>query len=259
MRCSLNKDIPSYVVHYKPNVERRKILEAIHNKEQLTNVTWITDFDKEEISYEMYTKSFQADHLEYQRRGQDPNEFFPHYPLQPAMVSLSFKQKEAFRRIAFGDAPYGIMFEDDAIICNNFVERFLGYMQSIPTNWHVAFIGQGGGKRIQGTHPDTHWYLKGHPADRCADSVVMKKESALQIYSHMEANKICFNPDPELGFWMKVLNMNVYWLEPPIVAQGSQNGMYETVQPGHSRYVDTSMQVRDDIQEILNEVRNESM
>lgn len=252
----MNNDIPSFVVHYTPNVQRRKILQKVHEREQLTNVTWITEYDKEVITYEMYCQAFQADHLEHQRRGQDPNEFFPHYPLQPAMVSLQFKQKEAFRRIATGSAPYGIMFEDDAIICENFQERFLSYMKEIPDNWNVAFIGQGGGKRIKEVREGVHWYLKGHPADRCADSVVMTKEAALSIYSHMEAHKVCFNPDPELGFWMKVLNMNVYWLEPPIVVQGSQNGLYETVQPMHSRFIDQTMQVRNDMMDILHEVNN---
>ena len=116
----MNKDIPSYVVHYKGNVERRKLLEKIHAKENLENVTWILDYDREDVTYQIYVENFQADHLEYQKRGQDPNEFYPHYPLQPEMVSLCLKQKEAFRRIGYGDSNFGIMFEDDAIICENY-------------------------------------------------------------------------------------------------------------------------------------------
>ena len=41
---------PSYVVHYKPNVQRRKVMEAIFAKEQMNNVTWILDYDKEDVS-----------------------------------------------------------------------------------------------------------------------------------------------------------------------------------------------------------------
>ena len=113
----MNKFIPSYVVHYKGNTQRRKVMEAIFKKEKMVNVGWILELDKEEVTYEMYVNNFQADHLEYQKRGQDPNEFFPHYPLQPSMVSLALKQKEAFRRIGYGFYDAGIMFEDDAIIC----------------------------------------------------------------------------------------------------------------------------------------------
>ena len=98
----MNKDIPSYVVHYKGNVERRKIMEEIFLREKMENVTWILDWDREEVSYQLYVKNFQADHLEYQKRGQDPNEFFPHYPLQPEMVSLGLKQKEAFSCCSIG-------------------------------------------------------------------------------------------------------------------------------------------------------------
>lgn len=244
---------PSYVVHYKPNIQRRKIMEAIFKKEKMENVTWILDYDKEDVSYEMYTKNFQADHLEYQRRGQDPNEFFPHYPLQPAMVSLALKQKEAFRRIGYGEEPIGMMFEDDAIICENFKERLNFYLQTLPINFDVAFIGQGGGKRIpkEKLVGGQYWYLKDHPADRCADSIIFSRQAARKIYDAINEHKICFNPDPELGFWMKVMNMNVYWLEPPIVAQGSQNGLFDTVQPLRSQYIDLSMQTRSDMDEIL--------
>lgn len=240
--------IPSYVVHYKGNVERKSILKQIHKTEKLTNVTWILDYDKEDVTYEMFCENFEAHHLEYQKRGQDPNEFFPQYPLQPEMVSLCLKQKEAMRRIGYGKNDVGVMFEDDAIICEDFINRFNYYMTYIPRDWDVAFIGQGAGKRIPEDQlvPRQYWYKKDHPADRCADSVVFKKESAAKIYDSMEKFKICFNPDPELGYWMKELKMNVYWLEPPIVAQGSQNGMYESVQPDRCRYVDTDMQTRND-------------
>ena len=249
----MDNHIPSFVAHYTPNAKRRKVLELIHKKENLTNVTWITEYDREEISYELYTKCFQADHLEYQKRGQDPNEFFPHYPLTPSVVSLALKQKEIYRRISLCDSEYGIMFEDDAILCENFIERFRGYMEEIPKDWDVAFIGQGGGKRIQGTHPDTHWYLKGHPADRCADSVILTKEAASKIYQCFNNYKICFPGDAELGFWMKILEMKVFWLEPPIVVQGSQNGMYGSIQPPNSRFIDRNMQLRSDIDQIIEE------
>ena len=247
---------PSYVVHYKPNVQRRKVMEVIFAKEQMNNVTWILDYDKEDVSYEMYTQNFQADHLDYQKRGQDPNEFFPHYPLQPAMVSLSLKQKEAFRCIGYGEDHVGMMFEDDAIICENFREKLDFYLQTLPMDFDVAFIGQGGGKRIPEDKlvEGQYWYKKSHPADRCADSIIFSKQAARKIYDMMNTHKICFNPDPELGFWMKVMDMNVYWLEPPIVAQGSQNGLFQTVQPAHSTYIDTSMQTRTDLEEIMKNI-----
>lgn len=249
----MNQYIPSYVVHYKGNIERRKIMEAIFNKEKMENVEWILDWDREDVTYQMFVDNFQADHLEYQKRGQDPKEFFPHYPLQPSMVSLCLKQKEAFRRIGYGDRELGMMFEDDAIICENFKSTLHIYMNSLPADWDVAFIGQGAGKRIpkERLQDGVFWYKKDHPADRCADSILFKKSAAKKIYDQINHYKICFNPDPELGFWMKVLNMNVYWLEPPIVAQGSQNGLFKTEQPLHSQYIDETMQTRSDMHEFI--------
>jgi hypothetical protein len=249
----MKKDIPSYVVHYKGNVDRKNLIVKLFAKEKMENVIWILDYDKEEISYELYVKNFQADHLEHQRRGQDPNEFFPRYPLQPEVVSLALKQKEVYRRIGYGENKVGIMFEDDAIICENFKETLHIYLNSVPLDWDVLFIGQGGGKRIpkDKLQDGVFWYKKDHPADRCADSIIFKKEAAKKIYDHIDHYKICFAGDAELAFWMKVLNMNVYWLEPPIVVQGSQNGLFKTIQPASSTYIDESMQTRTDMDEIL--------
>lgn len=244
---------PTYIVHYRGNELRRKIMTIILNKEQFTNYHWILDWDREDVTYQMYVDNFQADHLEYQKRGQDPNEFFPHYPLQPAMVSLGLKQKEAFRKIGYGESLYGMMLEDDAILCDYFKETLDTYMASVPDDWDVLFIGQGAGKRIpkEKLIEGVYWYKKDHPADRCADSIIFKRDAARKVYDMMCKHKICFNPDPELGFWMKVLDLNVYWLEPPIVAQGSQNGLFETVQPKHSQFIDETMQTRSDMEEIL--------
>lgn len=252
----MRKGFPTYIVHYKGNEQRKKIMDEILIREKIHYVSWILDYDREDVTYQMFVDNFQADHLEYQKRGQNPNEFFPHYPLQPAMVSLCLKQKEAFRRIGYGEHLYGMMLEDDAILCNYFVDTLTTYMSELPDDWDVLFIGQGAGKRIpkEMLVDGQHWYKKSHPADRCADSVIFKREAARRIYDAMNQHKICFNPDPELGFWMGAMNMNVYWLEPPIVAQGSQNGMYETVQPKHSQYIDTNMQTRFDMEDILNTV-----
>jgi len=253
----MNNFISSYVVHYKGNVQRRKVMEAIFSKEKMDNIQWILDWDREEIDYQTYYENFQADHLEYQKRGQDPNEFFPHYPMKPEFVSICLKQKEIYRRIGYGEHELGIMFEDDAIVCENFKETLHIYMNSLPADWDVAFIGQGAGKRIpqDRLRDGVFWYKKDHPADRCCDSVIFKKESAKKIYDAIQTHKICFAGDPELGFWMSQWKMNVYWLEPPIVVQGSQNGLFETIQPQHSQYIDSSMQTRTDIDEILKSIQ----
>lgn len=252
----MNNFIPSYIVHYKGNTKRRKVMETIFKKEKMENIHWILDWDREEISYQTYFENFQADHLEYQKRGQDPNEFFPHYPLKPAFVSICLKQKEIIRRIGYGEHDIGIMFEDDAIVCENFKETLHIYMNSLPVDWDVCFIGQGAGKRIpkEKLKDGVFWYKKDHPADRCCDSVIFKKESAKKIYDAIHKYKICFAADPELGFWMSQYKMNVYWLEPPIVVQGSQNGLFETIQPTHSQHIDPNMQTRSDMNEILKSI-----
>lgn len=252
----MNNNFPTYITHYKGNTERRLLMQKILEVEKFENVNWITDFDRQDISYIDYVNSFQADHLEHQKRGQDPNEFYPHYPLQPEVVSLCLKHKECLRLISLGTAEYGIVFEDDAIIEENFIEQFLNYFKTLPSDWEVAFFGQGGGKHISvdQLEPNKNWYLKNHPADRCADAILFKKEAAAKIFAGMTQHKICFAADAELAFWFKVFNMKVYWLEPPIVTQGSQIGIFQSIQPPRSAYVNKQMPTRKDLANLIQQV-----
>jgi hypothetical protein len=49
------------------------------------------------------------------------------------------------------------------------------------------------------------------------------------------------------------MKSNVYWLEPPIVTQGSQIGVFESFQPEHSRFLDKSQNSRLDLRELISE------
>jgi hypothetical protein len=69
-------------------------------------------------------------------------------------------------------------------------------------------------------------YIKEHPASKCTDSYVVKKSAVEKILNTME--QYSFPIDFELNYQMCINNMNVYWWEPPLVIQGSQNGLYRS-------------------------------
>ena len=49
-----------YVMHYKKNVERRARLEPIL-EEMGIDATWYTDYDKNELSEELFSERFRED------------------------------------------------------------------------------------------------------------------------------------------------------------------------------------------------------
>jgi hypothetical protein len=246
-------DFDCYVVHYTPLVDRKQFLLRQFKKEGIA-ATFVENFDREQLSYQQVYDNFKMNLWEYQRRS--PTGYSPYlYPMKPADVSNCMKHKEAFRKfLTESSKEYMFLMEDDVILCENFVSTLDGYLRYLPSDWSAAFIGQGAGKRIPSAElrDGVIWYHKDHPADRCADSVLLKRSTVQAIYNGMVSHGIAFPPDHELSFWFRSYGMKIYWLEPPIVAQGSQTGYFESYQDALSgKYEDKTIRLRSDMRELL--------
>lgn len=254
----MKKDLPTYVIHYTKYEQRKKVLEKILEKEGFENVNYIVEFDREKIGYEEYFNSFKADYVEWHRRNH-PN-FSPNcYPLTPGEVSFTLKQKYFLYKFVESEYSMAFLLEDDVILNENFIQQFDKYVESLPKDFDVAFFGQGAGLRVKPEliQTDVYWYAKDYPAARCGDSFLITKEMAKKLLTYMHNYKIAFPIDQEYSFWFRELQAKVYWLEPPITVQGSQIGLYTSVQQEYNtncHFEDKTMYVRKDLQKILNEV-----
>jgi hypothetical protein len=245
-------DFDSYVVHYTKHTDRKKFLLNQFELEQIFP-NWIEKFDREELSYIEVYDQFKMSIPEYQKRNHNGYSYLL-YPMKPADVSNCMKHKEAMRRfLEESTKEYMFLMEDDVILCPNFIDTLNNYLKDLPSDWDAAFIGQGANKRIDKSQmiPNVNWYLKEYPSDRCADSVLFKRDTIKKIHYGMVTHGISYPPDHELTFWFRTFNMRVYWLEPPIVAQGSQTGHFESYQDWHSKIVDPTMNVRQDLEKLM--------
>lgn len=252
MILSYNEFAP-YVIHYTKHTERKKFLLNQFKKEKI-NPTFVENYDKENISYETAYNNFKMNIWEYQKRS--PTGFSPYlFPLKPAEISLCLKMKESFRLfLSQSEKDFMFLMEDDVILCENFIETLNFYLRSLPDDWSAAFLGQGGGKRIDKNllKNGINWYKKDHPADRCTDSILFTRKTVEKIYQGITSRRISFPLDHEFSYWFRVCDMKVYWLEPPIVAQGSQTGYFESFQDALSgKYEDKTVKIRSDMKELL--------
>jgi len=247
-----------YIMHYTPNVARRKLLTKILNKELsgiVADINWITDYDKEMVTYSDFVNNFSADHITHQQR--QPTEYYPRYPLQPEVVSLCLKHKLAIEQYLNDtyalSKDFCLFLEDDAILHEDFVTKLNRYLKSLPEDFDAAFIGQGCNKRIPAEElkDSVYWYRKEYPADRNTDSILFSRKFLTSLLQNLNTHKMAFPIDHEYSFWFRVMNANVYWLEPPLVTQGSQIGLFDSFQPPHSRFLDTTIKSRDDLESLL--------
>jgi GR25 family glycosyltransferase involved in LPS biosynthesis len=199
----------TYVLHYKPLVERRK-----HIDEQLLKQNIDAIFIESEVGPGLYVD------------------------LQNSSSSLIKKHILAWLAISNGSEPYGLILEDDVILADDFSSKLDHYISQLPPDFDMLFVGNGlsdnyhlnipaGTVGIRTPYTDNPPY---NGITRCTDSYVLSKACAYRMLQYLHAIPIINLP---IDHWMNKIayDMNfskVYWAEPTIVSQGSETGLFNS-------------------------------
>lgn len=132
--------------------------------------------------------------------------------------SLAWKHFKFMTYAAESDVP-SLVLEDDAVLNENFTDVINEILEK--DNWDVIFPGSGCNLRIKGEG----LIQVAHPASKCTDSYIVTPEAAKKMHKTM-SESIDLAIDWELNYQMFFHNLRVFWLEPPVVRQGSQDGTW---------------------------------
>jgi beta-1,4-mannosyl-glycoprotein beta-1,4-N-acetylglucosaminyltransferase len=209
-----------YIIHYKKLIDRKVSILSQLTKCNITNYEFI-EIDRDELT-------------EY-----DTDIF--HINFGTALTAISLSHFYAFKDIA-ANHNNALIFEDDVILCEDFVNRLSLYMNQLPDDYDILFIGDGCAQHIENSklEPGKYIYEKSlyptngplgniNGAVRCADSYILSKKCASSLckYIYTSKNKINMSIDAWLDVAARDNIFHVYWAEPTIVTQGSQNGLFE--------------------------------
>jgi GR25 family glycosyltransferase involved in LPS biosynthesis len=204
-----------FVLHYSKLTDRKQNILTQFEKHNITDYEFIELFDKDALS--QYTYLF--DH---------------HYRMN--MLSLFLKHLWVYKEIE-NKYDYALILEDDVILSDNFVETLNKYMTELPADYDMLFIGDGCNLHIKDITNTKCIYEKslypniweGDGAARCSDSYIVNKKCAVKLneYITKSSTKIKVGIDWWINIAARDNNLKVYWSEPTIVTQGSQNGMFK--------------------------------
>ena len=153
-------------------------------------------------------------------------------------LSLALKHFYIYEQIA-EKHERALIFEDDVILADDFSEKFEKYIKETPDDADMLFIGDGCNLHIEKDKiiPSVHIYKKcldptdwgGDGATRTTDSYMITQKCARTLTTYINGIK-----DPitkHIDWWLNKAardnNFIVYWAEPTIVTQGSQNGTFK--------------------------------
>ena len=223
----MSKEIKAYILHCKSLIDRKNYMQSVIERLQL-NAEWILDYDAVDLTDDVRNYFYASNRVEAMTRSAKLWGFGHERLLGDGEISIAIKHTLAMQKIASGDEDFSLVLEDDGIFVENFNDLFYEYLQKTPNDWDIIHVGNGYGMRPE-KYISSHSgiaYKMIHPASRCAEAILVKKEAAIKISSTM--NPFYMAADWELGYQYWLHNLNVYWWDPALVTQGSHNGIFKS-------------------------------
>lgn len=232
----------TFILHYTPLVERKEHMNKLIEKHNL-DASYILNFDKEDMT-------------DYDKEIYDFKSIWQNRTLYLSNASLISKHIESYKRIVDENLEYGLILEDDVVLNDDFSEKIEDYYKQLPEDWDILFVGDGyrgglhvpkkvmeelGGnvflKNNNGTslkiREQTGWPVCAG-STRCSDTYLINRKTATNILNYVnkiretKKNKINQPSDLWMNRLFKNLNLKVYWGEPTISTQGTENGLFKS-------------------------------
>ena len=120
-----------------------------------------------------------------------------------------------------------LIVEDDCEF-NNEINFIDSYFEKLPSDWDMTFLHDGCNMHASNIRPDIIWYKEIYSRTVCSYMLTLETakkivETLLPIDDHPYiAIDNCLNEE------IQKHNLNVYWCEPVIIKEGSQNNFYNS-------------------------------
>ena len=210
-----------FVVHYIKLVERKKnIIQQLNNNN--LEAEFVERYTRNNLNIKdtiIFSKNVNA-----------------------ANMAISLSHLYCYKEIS-EKYDYGLILEDDAIFDNNFHNNLNKYISQLPDDWDMLFLDDCCNFHIPKTNNMQNIYKKnllanseggGMGATRGAGCYLVSKKCAAKITYNIQTYYYSgiYKIDDQIDFWLNNVfrrnNFNIYWAEPTISTQGTQNGKYIT-------------------------------
>jgi len=207
-----------FIIHYKKLTERKQHIVEQFKKHHIDHYEFI-EIDRDELE-EQNISLFEVNYSKSQ-------------------MAISLSHFFAYKQISeYYDE--GLIFEDDIILSDDFLNKLNLYLTQLPLDYDMLFIGDGCNLHIEPYKitPMKHIYEKclyptswgGDGAGRCTDSYLVNKKCAKKMCDYIR--ELPYPINLPVDWWLNMAArehlFKVYWAEPTIVTQGTQNGMFRS-------------------------------
>jgi GR25 family glycosyltransferase involved in LPS biosynthesis len=199
--------IEHIVTHYTPLTERKGHIEREFLNHGISHYTFIEKHDKEILTEEQLSK-FEK--------------------ISPSEISLFYKHIEIFKmQVEKGFSGITCVYEDDAVLTDNFLENIQTCIDQLPEDWDMVFGGECADLHEWNREDGKIVYLRNTSRGTCFYMVNSKYLSIVVDYFDKSDKIRC-----AIDWWFNRLtrfndSYKYYWTEPTLVKQGSELGWFK--------------------------------
>lgn len=156
--------------------------------------------------------------------------YFRHPYPNPSHQSCAMKHLAALRLVVERNWERALILEDDAILAPDFIQGVRDAVSeaSAITRPHVVYIGSGGNFYTPKSMRVPGQRLYKAPKGRFTDSYILGADTARLRVEWMGAHGIAGAIDVHFDTTDPKMGIEWYWLEDPVVEQGSKNGTFRS-------------------------------
>lgn len=206
-----------YVLHVKNGYEDRE--KSISSQMEKMNLpfTWILEHDIPELQQEDIKAYFTDEH-----------------PLRNSELSCSMKHIQTLKEIINNKDEIALVLEDDVIFSKDTLQILTAITPEVQRLEKDFVISLGNSNNWytpkKDLLQDKHLYK--NIKNKTADSFLISKLAAKKRLDWIEENRTDLPADGMYDYIDKVVQNNIYWLEPTVAMQGSQTGLFQSsIQP----------------------------
>lgn len=193
-----------FIVHYTPLENRKAYLTKQFKVYGIKYYEFFEEYNRDQTSDELVDKYYK-----YNR---------PDGIIGKVQKCITIAHIEIYKKIIENNYNSVLILEDDAILFDDFLNKFNSYMNCVPNDYDLLFINAGCGLHAKPTKNDQIWYKV--PGTRTCCAYIITKSACEKILTTI----VPFSQpiDHALNTQIKTHNLNVYWCEPNIVGDGSE-------------------------------------
>ncbi len=199
-----------YVCHYKKLIERKNSILMQFKEENIYNYEFVENYDKDDWNISEIENEYPNIFKDWETGMSSYGE-----ETQKSERSLALKHVSILKDMFEKKYESALVLEDDAILCDNFVEYCNLFMDQLSDDWDIAWVGSC--LNLHEPTIDGKYVYKTDRGSRCTHAFLISKSMVNKVIDYLsDINK---PSDHFYNYLIKKFNLNNYWFEPSLVTQ----------------------------------------